>query len=239
MSSRSDFSSASASATLVGAALLGRQLVDHRQVVEALPQILDAAQLALGVGQLAGDLLGPGLVVPQVGIGGLVLELLDAGAQPVDIEHPLHRGQGGVEGGDVGLTVGIHGSSGYRAIDTVPLTSGIGCAFSIGVVTSPATSRQPLARSRAATEGTMHAPLPRGDRRLRPFGLLRRGFAAEVRRRRDDSSRRARRHAGDAAHPVGSGALRRRARPPEDQVDQRPVREDRAATRASASSATS
>ena len=35
-------------------------------------------------------------------------------AQAVDVEHPLHRGQGGVECGDIGLTVGIHGSSGYR-----------------------------------------------------------------------------------------------------------------------------
>ena len=89
-------------------------LVEHRQVVEALAQLLDAAQLALGVGELAGDLLGARLVVPQLRIGGLVLQLLDAAAQPVDIEHPLHRRQGGVECGDVGLTVGIHGSSGYR-----------------------------------------------------------------------------------------------------------------------------
>ena len=100
---------------IVGLALFfGGQFVEHRQVVEPLPQLLDAAQLALGVRQLAGDLLGVRLVVPQFGIGGLVLELLDAAAQPVDIEHPLHRGQGGVEGGDVGLTVGIHGRSGYR-----------------------------------------------------------------------------------------------------------------------------
>ena len=59
-------------------ALFGGQLVEHRQVVEALAQLLDAAQLALGVGKLAGDLLGARLVVPQIGIGRLVLELLDA-----------------------------------------------------------------------------------------------------------------------------------------------------------------
>ena len=92
-------------------------LVEHRQVVEPLAQLLDAAQFALGVRQLAGDLLGAGLVVPQLGIGGLVLEFLDAAAKPVDVEHPLHRGQRGVERGDVGLTVGIHGSSGTDRID--------------------------------------------------------------------------------------------------------------------------
>ena len=93
---------------------LGGQLVEHRQVIEALPQLLDAAQLALGVGELTGDALGAGLVVPQMRIGRLVLELLDAAAQTLDVEHPLHRGQGGVECGDIGLTVGIHGSSAYR-----------------------------------------------------------------------------------------------------------------------------
>ena len=42
----------------------------------------------------------------------------------------------------------------------------------------------------------------------------------------DDDGRRAGRHAGDAADAVGPGPLRRGARPSEDQVDQRPVRED-------------
>ena len=55
----------------------------------------------------------------------------------------------------------------------------------------------------------------------------------------DRRRRRARRHAGDAADSVGPGALRRRARPSEDQVDQRPVREDRRSIRGSGSSATS
>ena len=123
------------------ATLLGGQFVQHRQVVEPLPQLLDAAQLALGVGQLAGDLLGARLVVPQLRIGRRVLQLLDAVAQTVDIEHPLHRRQSGVECGDVVLPVGIHGSSGYR-----PLRGS-----SIGLVTSPVTTRQPLARRRAAT----------------------------------------------------------------------------------------
>ena len=133
------------------ATLFGGHLVEHRQVVEALPELLDAAQLALGVGQLAGDLLGARLVVPQIRIGGLVLQLLDAAAQPLDIEHPLHRGQGGVECGDIGLTVGIHGSSGYRLGSSVAAAAG-SAPFSIGAVTSSAATRQPLARGRAATE---------------------------------------------------------------------------------------
>ena len=84
------------------------------EVVEPLPQLLDAAQLALGVRQLTGDLLGERLVVPKMRVGRLVLELFDTTAKPLDIQHPLHRGQGGVEGGDIGLTVRIHGSSRYR-----------------------------------------------------------------------------------------------------------------------------
>ena len=98
----------------VGVVLLRGQLEEHRQVVEALSQRLDPAQLALSVRELTGDLLGSGLVVPEVGIGGLVFQLFDAAPQAVDIEHALHRGQGGVECGDICLTVGIHGSSGYR-----------------------------------------------------------------------------------------------------------------------------
>ena len=95
------------------AILFGGQFVEHRQIVEALAKLFDAAQLTLGVRELAGDLLGACLVVPQVRIGGLVFELVDSAAQSFDVEHPLHRGQGGVEGCEVGLTVGIHGSSGY------------------------------------------------------------------------------------------------------------------------------
>ena len=65
----------------VGALLFGGHFVEHRQVVEALPQLLDAAQLALGVRQLAGDLLGAGLVVPQVGIGRLVSRAFRCGSR--------------------------------------------------------------------------------------------------------------------------------------------------------------
>ena len=60
------------------------------------------------MGELAGDTLCVGLVVPQFGIGCLELEFLDAAAQTVDVEHSLHRGQRGVECCDIGLTVGVH-----------------------------------------------------------------------------------------------------------------------------------
>ena len=111
------------------AALFGGHFVEHRQVVEALAQLLDAAQLALGVGELTGDLLGARLVVPEVRVGCLVFQLLDAAAEPVDIEHPLHRREGGVECGDIGLTVGIHGSSGYRPGSSSWPAAARGCAF--------------------------------------------------------------------------------------------------------------
>ena len=84
----------------------------------------------------------------------------------------------------------------------------------------------PLARSRAATESSPMRPYHVADRRLGTVGILRRGIVAES-RRRVRRARRRRRHAGDAADAVGSGALRRRARPPQDQVDQQTIREDR------------
>jgi hypothetical protein len=37
-----------------------------------------------------------------------VLELFDPATQTVDIKHPLHRGQGGVECCDISLEVGMH-----------------------------------------------------------------------------------------------------------------------------------
>ena len=80
---------------------LGSHLVEHRQVVETPPQAFDATQFALGMGQLAGDALSVALVVPQIRIGGLVLELLDLGAQTIDVEHSFHGRQGGIEGGDI------------------------------------------------------------------------------------------------------------------------------------------
>ena len=109
MSACSFLNSASASAFGVFGVVFVGQLVQHRQIVESLAQLFDAPQLALGVRQLAGHPLRAGLVVPQIGIGSLVLELLDPAAQTVDVQHPLHRGQGGVECRDVSLSVGVHG----------------------------------------------------------------------------------------------------------------------------------
>ncbi len=86
---------------LVVAALFGRQFVEHRQILEAAAQAFDATQFTLGVGEFTGDALGVALVVPQIRVGGLVFELLDLRAQPIDVEHSLHRRQGGVEGGDI------------------------------------------------------------------------------------------------------------------------------------------
>ncbi len=87
---------------LVVATLFGRQFVEHRQILEAAAQAFDATQFTLGVGEFTGDALGVALVVPQIGgVGGLVFELLDLRAQPIDVEHSLHRRQGGVEGGDI------------------------------------------------------------------------------------------------------------------------------------------
>ena len=97
--------------------LFGGELVEHRQIVEPTAQLLDATQLALRVRQLTGDLLRARLVVPQVRVGGVLLELFDTTAKRLDIENPLHRGERGVEGGDIGLTVRIHGSSGYSLRD--------------------------------------------------------------------------------------------------------------------------
>lgn len=56
------------------------QLVEDRQIFQPLPQLLDPAQFALGMRELAGDLLGVVLVVPQIGVGRLVLEFIDAAA---------------------------------------------------------------------------------------------------------------------------------------------------------------
>jgi hypothetical protein len=99
---------------IVGPAFVGRQFIHHREVIEALTELLDPPQFALGVGKLTGDALGVRLVIPEVRVRRLVLQLFDSTAKPLDIKYPLHRGQGGVEGGNIGLTIGIHGSSRYR-----------------------------------------------------------------------------------------------------------------------------
>ena len=110
------------------------------------------------------------------------------------------------------------------------------------LITLPAASRTAATghgpAGRAFSIGD-YASLPRRDRRLGSLRILRRGLAAQSRRLADDQLDVRRRHAGDAADAVGFGALRGRARSPEDQVDQQAIREDRRATRGSGSSATS
>jgi len=66
------------------------------------------------VGELAGDLLGVFLVVPQTRVGCLVLELVDASAQLLDVHNRFAGAKGGVEGVQVCNYVGMHGSQGYR-----------------------------------------------------------------------------------------------------------------------------
>ena len=182
----------------VRAAFLGRELVEHRQVLETSTQVLDAAELVLRVGQLAGDALPAGLVVPQAGVGRFVFEFLDATAKTLDVEHTLHGGERGVEGSDVGLAVWIHGNSAYSLMQPAPppLPARRRAGFSVTAVNSVGCDlaselnhvRQrrdsPLRRGRAATEGSpnaLTAPLSCGDRRLRTLGLFRRGVPAEVR----------------------------------------------------------
>ena len=65
-------------------ALVLGHLVHQRDVVEPAAQLLDPAQVALQVGQLGGDRLRRLDVVPEVGRGGLLLEVGDLAAHVVD-----------------------------------------------------------------------------------------------------------------------------------------------------------
>src|SRR5699024_4067267 len=60
-------------------------------------------------------LLCPALVVPQFGVGGHLLELVDAAGELLDVEDLLDSGHGGIEGGDVGGNVGVHRIRVYAA----------------------------------------------------------------------------------------------------------------------------
>ena len=81
------------------------------------------------------------------------------------------------------------------------------------------------------------AAAARGDRRLGPVGLLRGRAPAEE--QVAPGPLRPGRHVRPPAHPLGPGARRRGARPPEHQGRQPRLREDRRRTRSSASTATS
>jgi hypothetical protein len=86
--------------------------VHQRDVVQAAAQLLDPAQVALQVGQLRGDRLGGLDVVPEVGRGGLLLELGDLVAHVVDAEDSLDRLQGRVQFVQDDGEVGSHGYPG-------------------------------------------------------------------------------------------------------------------------------
>ena len=115
ISSRSLARSASASAMAEPrrSALVLGELVEHGQVVEPAPQVLEAPQLALGVREPAGDLLRGLLVAPQVGLARLVFEVRDLGAQRGEVGHRLDALQGARELLDVGCGVGVHNAPGY------------------------------------------------------------------------------------------------------------------------------
>src|SRR5690606_42094096 len=57
------------------------------EVVEPGARRLDLADRGLAVPELARHLLRVVLVAPEVGVGGLLLELRDLGAQCVDVDH--------------------------------------------------------------------------------------------------------------------------------------------------------
>jgi hypothetical protein len=78
-------------------ALLDGHLVQQPDVVQPAAQLLHPAQVALQVGQLGGQRLRGLDVVPEVGRGGLLLELGHLAAQPVDVEDGLDGPQGRVE----------------------------------------------------------------------------------------------------------------------------------------------
>ena len=77
--------------------VLTTEAVQESDVVEPAAQLLDAAQVALLVGELRGQCLRLLDVVPQVGGGGLLFEFGDLPAEAVDVEDGLDRPQGRVE----------------------------------------------------------------------------------------------------------------------------------------------
>jgi len=94
-------------------ALVLRELVEHREVVDAAPEVLESPQVTLGVGEPAGDLLCGLGVVPEVGLARLVREVRDLRAQRGQVGDLLDALQGGGEFLQVGCCVGIHSTQGY------------------------------------------------------------------------------------------------------------------------------
>ena len=90
-------SSRSASAGVASSSSSLGHLVQERDVVEPAAQLLDPAEVALQVGQPRGDRLRGLDVVPEVGRGGLLLEVGDLAAHVVDPQDGLDRLQSRVE----------------------------------------------------------------------------------------------------------------------------------------------
>src|SRR6185437_12527864 len=100
------------------------EFVEHVDVVEAPAQALHPAQLALQIGQAAGDLLRLGLVVPQVRRRGLLVEPFDLGPQRVEVHHRLDRGHRGLEVLELFSKVYRHSNQAYAKRATRISTSG-------------------------------------------------------------------------------------------------------------------
>ena len=100
------------------------QLEQHIEVVQALPELLDVPELGLRVGELAGDLLGVFLVVPEVRDAGRFGKLGDGDLELVDVHDGLDARQGGFQGLHCCRVVKIHKWSAYAV-------SGSGLAGSI------------------------------------------------------------------------------------------------------------
>jgi hypothetical protein len=90
----------------VRVALLLGELDQHAQVVDARLEAGEPVEVSLEPRQPAGDPLGVGLVVPQVGGGDLLPEVGDLGAHGVQVEHLLDGVHRRLELLGLGLEIG-------------------------------------------------------------------------------------------------------------------------------------
>src|SRR6185295_18882050 len=123
------------------------ELVEHGQVVEPAPQVLDAPELALGMREPARDLLRRLLVVPEIGLARLVFEVRDLGAQRGQVGHRLDALQGARELLDVGCGVGVHNAPGYAVTPGSVGTAVSMLSSSVSMASRCATVNSPTARS--------------------------------------------------------------------------------------------
>jgi hypothetical protein len=83
------------------ATVLGAHLDERLEVLDALVHPDDPLELGVGPRQLGRDPLGPLLVVPEVRDGGLLLQVGDLAAQPVEVGHLAHRVHRRAQGPDL------------------------------------------------------------------------------------------------------------------------------------------